>query len=277
MELKSDRRSNVPTPQIASTVNEIATVRAISVQQFVGTTWHDTRAPRRDERQLGPEDGVGNSSPATVAHEQLHAPGRADRRRAHRLDRGADAVRQLRRFGAGTCPCLNLGAYFHLGIFNEQFDFDGLHRVDSGSPPPPSLLPLLPPPSPPPSSPPPSPLPSPPPACRAMQWTPRRIYTTTTTTITTTTTTAATSAAATTTTTQNTADDGAALTTALFTATLAAALGAAGLPRDAVDAEARLHHHHYHHHHHRRHHHHRTTQNVTDYGLHMLVWAPVSV
>ena len=57
-------------------------------------------------------------------------PGRADRRRAHRLDRGADAVRQLRRFGAGTCPCLNLGAYFHLGIFNEQFDFDGLHRVD---------------------------------------------------------------------------------------------------------------------------------------------------
>ena len=182
MELKSDRRSNVPTPQIASTVNEIATVRAISVQQFVGTTWHDTRAPRRDERQLGPEDGVGNSSPATVAHEQLHAPGRADRRRAHRLDRGADAVRQLRRFGAGTCPCLNLGAYFHLGIFNEQFDFDDLHRVDSGSPPPPSLLPLLPPPSPPPSSPPPSPLPSPPPACRAMQWTPRRIYTTTTTT-----------------------------------------------------------------------------------------------
>ena len=129
MELKSDRRSNVPTPQIESTVNEIATVRAISVQQFVGTTWHDTRAPRRDERQLGPEDGVGNSSPATVAHEQLHAP-RADRRRAHRLDRGADAVRQLRRFGAGTCPCLNLGAYFHLGIFNEQFDFDGLHRVD---------------------------------------------------------------------------------------------------------------------------------------------------
>ena len=30
MELKSDRRSNVPTPQIASTVNEIATVRNFS-------------------------------------------------------------------------------------------------------------------------------------------------------------------------------------------------------------------------------------------------------
>ena len=104
MELKSDRRSNVPTPQIASTVNEIATVRAISVQQFVGTTWHDTRAHRRDERQLGPEDGVSNSFQATVAHEQVHAPGKADRRRAHRPDHGADAVRQLRARRCGHTP-----------------------------------------------------------------------------------------------------------------------------------------------------------------------------
>ena len=40
------------------------------------------------------------------------------------------------RVGAGTCPCLNPGAYFLLGIFDEQFDLDNLHRVDRGSPPP---------------------------------------------------------------------------------------------------------------------------------------------
>ena len=34
------------------------------------------------------------------------------------------------RVGAGTCPRLNLGAYFLLGILNEQFFVDDLHGVD---------------------------------------------------------------------------------------------------------------------------------------------------
>ena len=106
------------------------------------------------------------------------------------------------RVGAGTRPCLNPGAYFLLGVFDERFHFHGRHRVDSGSPPSPLLLPLPPPPSAPPSSPPSSPPPLPPPASRAMQQTPRRIYTTTTTTTTTT------IVATTTTTTQNATDYG---------------------------------------------------------------------
>ena len=48
------------------------------------------------------------------------------------------------RVGAGTCPCLNLGAYLLLSIFDEQFVLDNLHRVDSGSPPPTSPPPLPP-------------------------------------------------------------------------------------------------------------------------------------
>ena len=35
------------------------------------------------------------------------------------------------RVGAGTCPRLNLGAYFLFGVFNEQFFFDSLHQVDT--------------------------------------------------------------------------------------------------------------------------------------------------
>ena len=33
------------------------------------------------------------------------------------------------RVGAGTCPRLNLGAYFLLGVFDEQFFLDGRHPV----------------------------------------------------------------------------------------------------------------------------------------------------
>ena len=36
------------------------------------------------------------------------------------------------RVGAGTCPCLNPGAYFLLGIFDEHFSLDELQRVGSG-------------------------------------------------------------------------------------------------------------------------------------------------
>ena len=36
------------------------------------------------------------------------------------------------RIGAGTCPCLNPGAYFLLGIFDEHFSLDELQRVGSG-------------------------------------------------------------------------------------------------------------------------------------------------
>ena len=52
------------------------------------------------------------------------------------------------RVGAGTCPRLNLGAYFLLGVFGERIFNDDLRHVGRGSRPPTSPPPLPPPASP---------------------------------------------------------------------------------------------------------------------------------